>query len=246
MNTDGHIIVGERLGQRLTVINKAGKKIKSLKKDKLSCPRGVAITPDNCLIIADDQTIKKISMDEKLIAQRGDDKQNLFNFPWGVAVSPQTGDIYVADSNNHIVQVLNSTLKYQFLFGKYGQTSGKFESPHFLTVHNQEASYLYVSSNHCIQKFTLSGKFISQFGTEGSGPGQLHSPEGIAVTDNYVYIADWGNDRISVFTTDGKFVRCFGSKGINKDQFQSPRGIATDSEGHLYICDFGNNRIVVY
>jgi tripartite motif-containing protein 2/3/tripartite motif-containing protein 71 len=57
---------------------------------------------------------------------------------------------------------------------------------------------------------------------------------------------DCGNHRVSVFSTDGKFIRCFGSDGINKDQFDDPRGVTIDNEGCLYICDWDNNRLVVY
>ena len=51
---------------------------------------------------------------------------------------------------------------------------------------------------------------------------------------------------VSIFTTDGQFVSSFGGYGNKKDQFTNPRGITLDNEGCLYICDFDNNRLVVY
>jgi DNA-binding beta-propeller fold protein YncE len=58
-------------------------------------------------------------------------------------------------------------------------------------------------------------------------------------------VAEKDNGRISVFSTDGKFIYGFGCQN-NPHHFNQPRGIAFDNEGHLYICDHGNNRIVVY
>ena len=61
-----------------------------------------------------------------------------------------------------------------------------------------------------------------------------------------MYISEWGNHRISVFTSEGKFVTKFGEEGNNIDQFTNPKGLTFDKDGFLYICDFGNNRLVVY
>ena len=55
-----------------------------------------------------------------------------------------------------------------------------------------------------------------------------------------------GNHRVSVFTCGGDFVTCFGRKGSNIDQFNNPQGIAFDKNGIMYVCDSGNNRLVLY
>ena len=64
-----------------------------------SCPRGIAITPDNFILVTDNHKIQKISMDGKLIASVGQQgtKPLEFNCPWGITISPTTGQIYVAD-----------------------------------------------------------------------------------------------------------------------------------------------------
>jgi hypothetical protein len=36
----------------------------------------------------------------------------------------------------------------------------------------------------------------------------------------------------------------YGKKGSGKDQFLAPKGIAADENGHVYVADSGNNRIV--
>ena len=50
-----------------------------------------------------------------------------------------------------------------------------------------------------------------------------------------------------MFTTDGKFLEEFGRRGSGDGEFNRPFGLAFDiSTGDLYVCDFDNNRLVVY
>ena len=103
--------------------------------------------------------------------------------------------------------------------------------------------------NHRIQKFSPDGKFVAQFGSKGSGPGQLIWPWGITIDTagtGLVYVSERDNHRVSVFTSDGVFVSSFGRYGSNIDQFDSPLGLTINKEGLLYVCDFSNNRLVVY
>ena len=251
VSDDGHAIVAERDGNCITVLDREGKKVKSFTSSgniKFSSPRGVAITPDNFILVADEHKIKKLTMDGKLIASVGQQvsKPLEFNVPRGITISSTTGQIYVADSNNHRIQVLNPDLTFSYSFGSKGSAEGQFSKPQFIAIDNQGLVYVSDRNNHRIQVFTSEGKYISQFGTRGSGPGQLQTPTGLAINNNLLYVAEQGNHRASIFTTDGQFVSSFGEHGNKKDQFNSPLGITLDNEGYLYICDLGNNRLVMY
>ena len=108
---------------------------------------------------------------------------------------------------------------------------------------------LLMLSIHRIQKFSPDGKFVAQFGSKGSGPGQLNCPYGITIDTagtGLVYVSEYNNHRVSVFTSDGVFVSSFGRKGSNIDQFNRPEALTFNKEGLLYVCDLGNNRLVVY
>ena len=90
---------------------------------------------------------------------------------------------------------------------------------------------------------------MGQFGTKGSGPGQIIQPAGITIdtaASGLVYVSELGNHCISVFTSDDVFVSRFGSKGSNIDQFICPSVLAFNRDGFLYVCDFNNDRLVVY
>ena len=251
VSDDGHVIVAEMNGNCITVLDREGKKVKSFTSSgniKFFSPHGVAITPDNFILVTDMHKIQKLTMDGKLIASVGQkgSKPLEFNGPIGIAISPTTGHIYVADCNNHRIQVLNPDLTFSYSFGSKGSAEGQLTLPVFIAIDNQGLVYVSDNGNHRIQVFTSEGKYISHFGTCGFGLGQLLSPTGLVINNNLLYVVEWGNHRVSIFTTDGEFVSSFGERGNKKDQFLIPYGITLDNEGYLYICDYGNNRLVMY
>ena len=248
VSDDGHVIVTENQGSCITVLDRKGKKVKSFTSGGFSWPRGVAITSDNFILVTDNHKMQKLTMDGKLIASVGQQgsKRLEFNYPWGITISPTTGQIYVADCDNHRIQVLNPDLTFSYSFGSYGSAKGQFKYPCFIVIDNQGLVYVSDSDNDRIQVFTSEGKYISQFGTCGSGPGQLQSPTGLVINNNLLYVAEVDFHHVSIFTTDGQFVSRFGEKGNKKDQFNGPYGIALGNEGYLYICDSENNRLVMY
>ena len=257
ISDDNHVIITECNGNCVTILDREGKKLKSLGGEggsgsvKFSSPRGVAITPHKFILVSDSHRIQKISMDGYLIASVGKEGSGplQFKYPSGIAISPTTGQVYIADRNNHCVQVLNPDLTFSHSFGSEGSANGQFQYPRGIAIDSQRLVYVADWGNCRIQKFSPNGKFVGQFGTKGSGPGQLNSPNGITIdtaATGLVYVSEYGNHRISVFTSDGVFVRNFGSKGSNIDQFNGPYELAFDKNRFLYVCDFSNNRIVVY
>ena len=211
---------------------------------------GIAVAVDGSIIVADCHRIQKIDSRRgillKSIGKKGTGFAEFYD-PCGIAVSPTTNEIYVADYGNSRICVLTANLDWSFAFGSKGSGQAQFNSPYDVAVDSKGHVYVADTYNHRIQKFTAIGDFICQFGSEGSGIGQFSYPYGITI-DIYdmIYVSDGGNHRVSVFTSDGQFVRSFGSKGSGTGQFSSPHGLAFDSSGHLYVCDYDNKRIVVY
>ena len=257
VSDDNYVIITECDDHCVTILDREGKKVKSLGgkrgsgNAKFSYPHCVAITPDKFILVSDNHRIQKISMDGYLIAsvgKKGSGPQQ-FSLPDGIAISPITGQVYIADRNNHCIKVLNPDLTFSHSFGSEGSANGQFRCPINIAIDSQGLVYITDWGNHRIQKFSPDGKFVGQFGNKRFGPGQLNSPYGITIdtaATGLVYVSEWGNNRISVFTSDGVFVRKFGSKGCNIDQFNDPFGLAFDKDGFLHVCDFINSRLVVY
>uniref|UniRef100_A0A1X7VIF9 Uncharacterized protein n=2 Tax=Amphimedon queenslandica TaxID=400682 RepID=A0A1X7VIF9_AMPQE len=281
---DNHVIITENDDDCVTILDREGKKVKSLGGEggsgnvKFSEPRGVAITPDKFILVSDNQRIQKISMDGDLIASVGEEEEEeeseeedeeiekerevhdigekmveedegekvpgplQFKSPHGIAISPITGQVYIADSGNHRIQVLDPDLTFSHSFGSEGSANGQFKYSHDIAIDSQGLVYVTDKDNHRIQKFSPDGKFVGQFGTEGSGPGQLSSPGGITIdtaATGLVYVSEGGNGRVSVFTSDGVFVSSFGDD-------LGPALLTFDKNGFLYVCDYSNDEMVIY
>ena len=253
---DRHIVVSENEGNCVTVLDKDGKKGKSFglrngfRNVKFFHPRGVAITPDNFILVADEHKIQKISMEGKSIESVGKQGSGPLEFdcPCGIAISPITGHVYIADRNNHRIQVLNPDLTFSYTFGTKGLAVGQFNYSAHVAIDRRGLLYVTDFLNHRVQIFTPEGQVLFHFYT-----GQQRYPIGIAVDDNnLVYITESvtldqeGNHCVSIFTSDGQFVRAFGAYGSSVGQFNLPNGITFDRDGCCYVCDMYNNRLVEY
>ena len=251
---DGLMIVSEESGHCVTVLDREGKKINSFGskgsgRGQFNCPSGVAVTPNGTILVGDSNNhrIQELTIKGDCIASVGN-KGNLhlqFDHPRGITINKTTGQVFVADDVNHRIQVFNPDLTFSYAFGSKGSRQGQFIGPRDVTY---SKGFLYVADtfNHRIQKFTPEGRFVNMFGTRGSKPGQLTLPSGITVDDNDIlYITESTNDRISIFTTSSEFIHCFGEYGNEEGQFNEPRELSF-KYGYLYVCDWNNNRVVVY
>lgn len=108
----------------------------------------------------------------------------------------------------------------------------------------------------------LEFQTFRSFGGSGSGSEQLNNPRGIAERrlhdslGTYIFIADYGNDRVSVWRFgDLAFIRSFGASGNQPGEFSGPVNLTvTQSVSRvqnfnppinpmIYVTDSKNNRI---
>ena len=246
------IVVTELYANRITILNKEGKKVKSFgtegtKESQFTHPRGVAISHDGHILVTDNHRLQKLTFEGDCVKSVGSSKTGngplQFNTPIGITVHPTTGQIFIADASNHRIQVLNKDLTYSHSFGQYGSSPEQFNYPWDVTFDNEGYSYVADHNNHCIKKFTSTGQYISTFSSKGSNPGQIKQPSFILI--DLLYVSEWGNNRISIFDTNGCFIHRFGKSGSGEGEFNEPFCITVDSLGNLYVSDLRNNRLVV-
>lgn len=194
------------------------------------------------------------------------------NNPFGVAVNA-AGDIFISDSNNNRVRVVNhATGNIATYAGTgyniYGGDSGpavnaSISRPQGLAVDASGNLYIADNGNNRIRRVGTDGTIttVAGTGTTGStgdgGPAtkaQLSHPWGVAVdSSGDIFIADYGNSRIRQITTDGIMHTIAGGTGVGytgdgsiatNAKLNFPAGVAVDSStGKVYIADSSNNVI---
>jgi DNA-binding beta-propeller fold protein YncE len=173
--------------------------------------------------------------------------------PGGIAIGSD-GNIYVADTWNHRIQVFTSEGEYLRAWGSFfdaaddptlaEEQTGSFYGPRGIAAHD---GLLYVTDtgNERVQVFTEDGAVVRAFGMIGSELGQLLEPVGIAVTaDGIIFVADSHNARIARFTLDGEPLDAWPVAGWDALRFFEPY-LALAPDGLLYATNSAIGEVVV-
>ena len=242
-NSAGEVLV--TMTGEVGVFDKQGKKRKSIKPFQRL--RGISVDKEDNIFVSDRDRgcIYKLDKDGnplKVIGRVGGGNGE-FNCPMGVAVIGE--HVFVCDRDNHRIQILTRELKFVKVIGTCGTRNGQFQR--VFDISQDEAGNLYVCdcSNDRIQILNSKGDFLDSFGTKGKGKGQLSGPSGVCVSDQLVYVSEWGNDRMSVFDTSGHFVAFFGNVRA-EGCLNRPFIVSVDRDGFIYVCDYGNNRVIIF
>ena len=169
------------------------------------------------------------------------------------------GMLYVADSGNNRVQVVDNEGNFVSEYGVRGWRTGEFDNPTDVAINFQRTELLYVADtdNHRIQYCNLVDRIFyimagSRLGRDDEDNGmdaeiEFDLPGGVSVGRNgEVCVVDTGNHRFVLFNPDGIRMLVRGSFGGARQQFRDPTALVTDPHGNIYIVDSGNHRIKKY
>ena len=254
VSDSGEIVVAEYNSNCVSVFDREGRKLRSFgdrgsDNMKLVGPHGVALLSDNTVLVAAAHCVKKFRMDSTFIASVGSygSGKLQFNEPWAVAADERGKNIYVCDTNNHRIQVLNFDLSYHSSFGSKGTGPQQFDTPAGIAIDSQENVFVADHINHRVQVFNSEGRFQHQIKQRGAGMEELDYPVSVCIDrDDNVYVLEYNKCRVSIFSNKGDFIKSFGQKGNKAGEFLSPYGIAVDNSGCVYISERGNNRIQIF
>ena len=226
----------------------------------LSNPRGVAVTADGDLLVADsgNHRIVKLDAEGRVLASWGQfgapdlvGDQPAFNEPWGVAVAPD-GSIYVADTWNHRVLHLSAEGEALDSIGEYGeaQTLVSFWGPRDVAVDGDGRIFIADTGNKRVVVIEANGRPLATIGGGGAGPGLFDEPVGLALgPQGRLYVVDTWNQRIQVFeetaantfdpvnewTIDGWYGQSLNNKPY-LDVSSEGDVCVSDPEGYRILC----------
>jgi sugar lactone lactonase YvrE len=148
--------------------------------------------------------------------------------PAGIALTA-SGGIWVSDSANHRVLLLNARGEFQQVIGDGvpEASSRGFNTPGSLAVDTDGNLYVADTLNRVVKKYSPMGIFLQTI-----GDGRLDLPSAVAVDqEGTVFVSDESANLVSVFGPDGAYL---GS--IGEGQLEAPHSVKADG-GLLYVMD---------
>ena len=138
INQRGEVIVAEYGGHSVSVFSPSGEKLRTFGtrgsgQGQFESPRGVAVDGEWNTLVADgdNHRIQKFTPKGQFLTAVGaiGNGPRQFDRLTDIVFNATNKKVYVTDSNNHRVQVLNSDLTFSSSFGKRGSDNGQFTFP---------------------------------------------------------------------------------------------------------------------
>ena len=220
------VVVYDREGTRLHVVNMWDVYGRN--------PWGLAVDSEDYIYICCKSTIAcellKLSPKLKLVKRTNDIGGAFFK---GVSI---VGDeLMVLNSKNDSITTFNTELEFVRKVGVYKEGKQVLGGIPFTQDNHGNLYVVYKDSS--IHVFTNRGKFLRSFAVKN-----LADPHEMCIFGEYIYITDYKTNVVLVYTTEGEHVTTFNQFQCG---FKSPWGICADKDGFIYVCNHGNNRVVV-
>ncbi len=166
-----------------------------------------------------------------------------FYHPFGLSYDP-SGNLHVADSHNHRIQVFDSNLSYLRSYGSLGEPG---VGPWNLQITPENTFLITDVERHRVFEMDLDGSLVRVIASQGNVDGRVSNPRGLFLApSNLIYVADTNNHRIQVFDRNGSFIRKFGEIGSSDGQFNSPYAVLVSQNNEIYVADTNNHRVQVF
>lgn len=171
-----------------------------------------------------------------------------FKAPHGADFDAQDR-LFVADANNHRVQVLELDGTPLYAFGSQGGSPGQFVGDMRGLCIDEDNEWVYVvdAAGNRVNKFDLDGTFITRWGSQGSGNGQFSDGGRECAVDSQhnVVVGDMPNFRAQKFSPTGQHLANIPSTPAPPPEggLAGPRGVAVDNTGAVIVTDTYNWRL---
>ena len=206
LGSNGRIYVSDSGSNRVHVFTEHGRHYQQdIGQGQFERPTGLAVnnatdellvldTPASRLVVFDEQ-----DLDIKRIVGREGKESEGFHYPTNITVA-RDGRVYITDSLNYRIQVLDPGLAFSKRFGAAGDGPGYFSRPKGIATDSEGHVYVVDALFDNVQIFDSEGRLLLAFGSPGSGRGEFWLPNHVFIDDqDRIYVSDSHNKRVQVF-----------------------------------------------
>jgi sugar lactone lactonase YvrE len=236
VDREANVYVLQRTHPAIAVFEPSGKFLRYWEHVHIMDGHGIAITPDDRLIVVDRDAHHVLFFDTsgKLLQTLGERNRphfgKPFNHPTDVSVAGD-GEIYVADGyGNSMVHrfAADGTLKSSW--GSPGDGPGQFTTPHAIWVDRLDRVLVVDRENNRVQIFDREGYYLSAW-TDFFHPMDLYEDD-----RGMVYVTDQV-PRLSMLAAEGRLA------GRARPALNGAHGIWGDHRGNLFLAEMIPSRI---
>ena len=227
-NKSGNIYVADQSDNCVKVFDSTGKYLFKFGDNegegKMYYPIGVAICGDRILITQDNSCILNYQLNGKFISRIGREGRGEleFNILYSLTIDESNGDIYICDSSNNRIQILNNDLSFKSQFGK-----DILKYPLDVKL-SKEYIYILDTSNPCLHLYNYYHILQKSVISRGNGL-EVIFPYFFFVdqTDN-ILISDYISNSIHIFNTEFRLIH-------NIPVSDLPTGVTVDKQGRVIV-----------
>ena len=230
INSKQQLVVAEAGRKKIIIMERDGKRVHTIKCDKLKGPRGVATGPDGAIYVTDRDAKCLFKFDKE--GKPLKTVQNNLKTPFSVKIIQN--QLYVADCSD-LVKIFDTDCNV------VGTIQTK-ECPRPYDIALGEDG-LYVAGNGgkiAVYRCAPNGEFIRHLNTNlslylSNIRSICFNSSGHLIVVNYSFFGS--STGVYVFQPSGEHVASLSLASSGGIKY--PAGIATDDDGFVYVCDFG-------
>ncbi|NOY37461.1 MAG: 6-bladed beta-propeller [Chlorobi bacterium] len=152
------------------------------------------------------------------------------------------GKLFVADGNRKQIVVFDEEGKYLDAFGE----TENFK-PTDVAIYKDKIFVANILGHQICVYDTIEHKLLYTIPEQQPDKNnRLYQPTNITVTNDMIYVSDFGDFTIKVYSINGKFITSVGGYGRSPGQFTRPKGIETDRKGNLFVVDAAFENVQIF
>ncbi len=206
---------------------------------------GLAVQSNNDLLVTDRQGDRVLELSSTGVCQSELDAAGTgeaqLSTPQGIAVSPKSGDIFVADAGDGCVDVFSETGAFirqfpiglgQWTWGVAVSASGDVYATNML------------GRTDSVLEYSETGERLGTIAAPGREHELFEFPAGVAIgAGSKVFVANWLQSAVQAFSPANKYLYRFGYAGSEREQLALPFGVAVNSGGEAWVAEMGYGRV---